>query len=260
MHSRIRANPRQSPIDHEGQTLRPGGRTSWDGNPISNRLLLLLPEEEFRSLRPLLMFQSFPNHLNLHEQGQEVEFVHFMNWGLASIVVATNNGKSVEVGMVGNDGLIGVAAVVGLPNSPERAVVQVAGSGFRVQVSALQSTLSINPHLRAVLNRYAAIQGMQAAQVAACNRLHGVQQRLARRLLVMQDRTDHLSLHVTHDSLASSLGTDRPSVTLAAGELQNKGAIEYRRGTVTVVNRELLEGATCECYRVMRQINQVLGC
>jgi CRP-like cAMP-binding protein len=248
-----------SPLSRDLQIVRPTGRTSWDGNPVTNRLLLSLPDAQFQSLRPLLAFQSFPNHINLHEQGQELEYIHFLNWGLASIVVATRNGKTVEVGVVGNEGLVGAAAVVGLPNSPDRAVMQIGGSGFRVRVSALQPALSASPHLQAAFNRHVAIQGMQAAQVAACNRLHGVEQRLARRLLMMRDRTNQFSLQITHDSLSSILGTDRPSVTLAAGELQRKGAIEYRRGVVTIVNRELLEEATCECYRVLERINQLLG-
>jgi CRP-like cAMP-binding protein len=221
-------------------------------------MLLLLSEAQFQSLRPLLAFQPFPHHANLHEQDQELEFVHFLNWGLVSLVVATRNGKTVEVGVVGNEGFIGAGAVVGLQKSQDQAVVQVAASGFRVRVSALQATLSANPNLEAVFSRYAAIQGMQAAQVAACNRLHGVEQRLARRLLIMRDRTNQLSLHITHDALANVLGTDRPSVTLAAGELQRKGAIEYRRGAVTIVHRELLEAATCECYCVLQRINQLL--
>lgn len=237
---------------------RPGGRTSWEGYPIRNRILLLLAEAEFQTLRPLLSYQLLHNRVALHESGEELQSVHFPNHGLVSIIIATQNGKTVEVAIVGHEGFVGTAAVVGLKKSPDRAVVQVPGDGFRVRADALGSALSANPHLQAVFGRYAAIQGIQAAQTAACNRLHGVEQRLARWLLAMQGRTDQLSLQITHDSLATVLGTDRPSVSLAAGALQRNGAIEYRRGTVAIVNHSLLEDAACECYRVIQELYNLL--
>jgi CRP-like cAMP-binding protein len=234
------------------------GRTSWEGTPIRNRALLLMPEAEFQTVRPLLSFQPFLHHATLHETGEELEFVHFPNQGLVSIVVATRSGKTVEVAIVGHEGFVGMAAVVGLRRSPDRAVVQVAGNGFRIRADALRTALSTSLRLQAILSRYAAIQGMQAAQLAACNRLHGVEQRLARWLLIMRDRTEQVSLQITHDSLATMLGTDRPSVSLAAGDLQRKGAIEYRRGVVAIVNHEILEGAACECYVVIQELTKGL--
>jgi len=239
--------------------LLPGERTNYDGRPISNRVLLALPEAEFQSLRPLLAFQYFPSHMSLHEPGEKLEFVHFPNRGLVSIVVTTREGKAVEVGIVGNEGLVGIPAIVGLNRYPHRAVVQIAGDGFRIRVDALRSALPFSPFLQSIASRHAVIQGMQAAQSAACNRLHGIEQRLARWLLLMQDRVDNGSLHITHDFLATMLGTDRPSVSLAAALLQRKGTIEYTRGAVRIVNRKLLEEATCECYAVMQQFNGSLG-
>jgi len=110
-----------------------------------------------------------------------------------------------------------------------------------------------------LLNRYAAIRSMQIAQTAACNRLHGIEQRLARWLLMTQDRVASGSLRITHDFLATMLGTDRPSVSVAAGVLQRKGFIEYTRGAVKIVNRKKLEASTCECYGVIRQYDGELG-
>ncbi|MGB8773131.1 MAG: Crp/Fnr family transcriptional regulator, partial [Terriglobales bacterium] len=133
------------------------------------------------------------------------------------------------------------------------------GDGFRVRVGALQNTLEATPDLRLLLNRYVAIRGMQLAQTAACNRLHGIEQRLARWLLMTQDRVASGLLRITHDFLATMLGTDRPSVSLAAGVLQRKGLIEYTRGAVKIVNRKKLEGSTCECYAVIRQYDGELG-
>jgi CRP-like cAMP-binding protein len=138
-------------------------------------------------------------------------------------------------------------------------VVQVTGDGFRIKVGALQNTLKSAPHLQMVLNRYAAIRGMQVAQTAACNRLHDIKQRLARWLLMTQDRVDLEALPITHDFLATMLGTDRPTVSLAAGVLQKRGLVEYTRGAVKIVNRKKLEGSACECYGVIRQYDGDLG-
>ena len=127
-------------------------------------------------------------------------------------------------------------------------MVQITGDGFRVEVGALQNSLESAPHLQLILSRYAAVRGMQVAQTAACNRLHGIEQRLARWLLMTQDRVDSGSLPITHDFLATMLGTDRPTVSLAAGVLQKKKLIEYTRGAVKIVNRKKLEDSACECY------------
>lgn len=234
-------------------------RSSSDGTPIRNRILLALPEPEFQTLRPLLTVQQLPRYASLHEPGALLEFVYFPNCGLVSLVVATREGKTVEVGVVGNEGLVGTPALVGLSSSPHRAVVQIAGEGFRIRASALENVLSTSPYLQRLSSQHAVIQGMQAAQSAACNRLHGVEQRLARWLLLMFDRVDEDSLHITHDFLATMLGTDRPSVSLAASALQKKGAIEYTRGAVRISNRERLEESACECYRVMQQFNGLPG-
>jgi hypothetical protein len=138
-------------------------------------------------------------------------------------------------------------------------VVQITGEGFRVEVGALQNTLESAPHLRLMLSRYAVIHGMQVAQTAACNRLHNVEQRLARWLLMTQDGVDSGSLPITHDFLATMLGTDRPTVSLAAGVLQRKKIIEYTRGAVKIVNRKKLEDSACECYGVIRQYDGKFG-
>ena len=236
-----------------------GERTNGEGRPVRNRTLLALPETEFQSLRHLLNFEYLPRQTSLYDPAEKIEFMHFLNRGLVSLIVGTRDGKTVEVGVIGNEGLVGIPALVGLSRSPHRAVVQVAGDGFRVGIEALQAALPPASNLRNIASRHAVIQGIQAAQSAACNRLHGIEQRLARWLLIMQDRVDNGQLHITHDFLATMLGTDRPSVTLAAGVLQKKGSIEYSRGSVRIVNRQLLEESSCECYEIMQQFNGPLG-
>lgn len=242
-----------------GQFLLPGERTNGEGKPIGNRILLSLPEAEYQAIRPSLSFIYMPHHASLHEPGERIEFAYFPNRGLVSLVVAMREGKTVEVGVVGNEGLVGTPGAVGLNRSPHRAVVQIAGDGLRIRIEALRRLLPSVPQLQFMASRHAVIQGMQAAQSAACNRLHGIEQRLARWLLIMQDRMDEGMLRITHDFLATMLGTDRPSVSLAAGILQRKGTIEYTRGAVRILNRKKLEECACECYGVIQQFNGPLG-
>src|SRR5271156_1539081 len=245
--------------DKDFPVVRSGERTNPEGKPVSSLILLSLPDSDYRSLRPHLEYVSLPNHLVLHEPGRKLEFAYFPNRGLISLVVVMKDGRTAEAGIVGNEGFTGTQAAVGLTRGPLRGGMQITGDGFRVKVGALQNVLESTPHLRMMLNRYAAIRGMQVAQTAACNRLHEIKQRLARWLLMTQDRVDSGALPITHDFLATMLGTDRPSVSLAAGILQKKGLIEYTRGAVKIVNRNKLEGSACECYGVIRQYDGELG-
>jgi CRP-like cAMP-binding protein len=241
------------------QTPKSAERTSPSGQPIGNRILLSIPDAEFQLIYPHLEFLDLPGHLSLHEPHQKQPYVHFLNRGLASIVVAMRSGRAVEAGVVGCEGAVGTALAVGLDKSPLRVIVQIEGHGFRIAARALQTTLQSTPELQMRLNRYAVLQGMQVAQTAACNRLHEVQQRLARWLLMAHDRVGTRSLPLTHDFLATMLGTDRPSVTLAAGILQQGKAIQYGRAAVNVVDRDKLEMSACECYSVVQQLNGQLG-
>ena len=241
------------------QIVQSGERTNTEGKPVSNKLLLSIADSDYSSLRPHLEYVSLPNHLVLHEAGGKLEFVYFPNRGLISLVVVMKDGKTAEAGIVGNEGFTGTLAAVGLNRSTLQAVVQITGNGFRVKVRALQNTLESAPRVQWMLSRYAAIRSMQVAQTAACNRLHDIEQRLARWLLMTQDRVDSGSLPITHDFLATMLGTDRPSVSLAAGVLQRKEIIEYTRGAVKIVNRKKLEHTACECYGVIRQYDGELG-
>ena len=241
------------------QIVQSGERTNTEGKPVSNKILLSISDSDYNSLRPHLEYVSLPNHQVLHEGGGKLEFAYFLNRGLISLVVVMKDGGSAEAGIVGNEGFTGTPSAVGLSRSPLQAVVQITGDGFRVEVAALQNTLESTPHLQLMLSRYAVVQGMQVAQTAACNRLHDIMQRLARWLLMTQDRVDSESLPITHDFLATMLGTDRPSVSLAAGVLQKKKIIEYTRGAVKIVNRKKLEDSACECYGINQQYNGELG-
>jgi CRP-like cAMP-binding protein len=235
--------------------VQPGERTSPAGKPVRNKLLLAIPDEEFRKIRSRLQFVELPHHFILHQPHQAVRFAHFPNAGLISLVVELKDGRTVEAGLLGNEGASGMPAVLGLSRSPLREIVQIEGDAFRVRVNALRELLPSTPVLQATLNRYAAGLAMQVAQTAACNRLHKIEERLSRWLLIAQDRVDSGIVPITHDFLATMLGTDRPSVTVAAGVLQREGIIEYTRGSVRILNRKKLEWFACECYALIKQYN-----
>jgi CRP-like cAMP-binding protein len=235
--------------------VQPGERTKSAGKPVRNKLLLALPDEEFRSLRSHLQFVNLPRHLSLHQPHRTVKFAYFPNEGLISLVVEMEDGRSVEAGLLGNEGASGMSAVLGLRTSPLREIVQISGDGFRVKVDALREILPSAPILQATLSRFAAGLAMQVAQTAACNRLHKIEERLSRWLLMARDRVDSDVVAITHDFLATMLGTDRPSVTSAAGILKRKRLIAYTRGSVRILNRKQLERFTCECYAIIKQYN-----
>jgi CRP-like cAMP-binding protein len=235
------------------------GERQVAGKPVGNKILLRMPDREYRAICPHLQFLDWPSHYTLHEAGDRLHFVCFPNTGLVSLVVAMEDGRTAEAGIVGNEGIAGPSSAVGLNRSFLREIVQIAGSGFRIRITALQGILPSAPHLQRLLNRYAVLQGLQVAQTAACNRLHNIEQRLARWLLMAQDRVDSADLPITHDFLATMLGTDRPTVSSAAAVLQRRQSIRYLRGAVRVVNRKKLESSACECYGVIQQFNGELG-
>jgi CRP-like cAMP-binding protein len=239
--------------------VKAGERTSSDGKPVSNKVLLATPDNEYQLIRPDLIYVDLPDHLSLHEPTQIIEFVYFPNRGMVSQVVVTKDGRTVEVGVVGYEGYVGAGLAVGLSRGSVREIVQIAGDGFRMIGNALERILHSAPQLQTILNRHSGLQGMQVAQTAACNRLHDIQQRLSRWLLMTQDRVNLAVLPITHDFIATMMGTDRSTVSLAASDLQKKGIIEYIRGAVKVVNRRKLQSTACECYDVIRQFEDDLG-
>jgi CRP-like cAMP-binding protein len=241
------------------RVARTGQRTNVEGKQINNKVLLATPDNEYELMRPDLIYIDLPDHLSLHEPSQNIEFVYFPNRGMVSQVVVTKDGRTVEVGVVGNEGYVGAGLAVGLSRSSVREIIQIAGDGFRMIGSALERILRSAPQLQVILSRHAGLQAMQVAQTAACNRLHDIQQRLARWLLMTQDRVNLGVLPITHDFIATMMGTDRSTVSLAASVLQKKGIIEYARGVVKVVNRRELRNSACECYDVIQQFEDELG-
>jgi len=228
-----------------------------DGNHIHNQILLDLPPKESEMLFPKLEFVRLTTHHVLHEPGDTLKSAYFCNSGLVSILSVFPDGKSVEVGLVGKEGFIGSPLVAGFRTSPTQATVQVEGSAFRVDGETLIPILRQSPKLERRLQQFSQILGMQVTQIAACNRLHEVTERLARWLLMSADRTGSESVPLTQELLAQMLGTRRSSVTVSAGMLQKAGLIAHARGEVQIVDRPKLEEAACECYGIMqRQVEE----
>jgi CRP-like cAMP-binding protein len=247
------------PAGVKASALHPGTRRDATGKAINNVMLLSMPGHEFSLLQPHLQYVPLPQHFLFHEPGEKVEFAYFLNSGMTSLVVQTTTGKSCEVGIVGREGMVSACLAVDICEAPYRALMQVPGDGLRVTASALEYVLANCPELKKELLRHVFLQGFQVAQIAACNRLHEIEQRLARWLLMCQDRVDSEVLLLTHEFLAEMLGTGRPSVSLAAGVLQRAGLIQNIRGAVRIMNRPGLEQAACECYRVVQDYNCGLG-
>lgn len=242
---RSREGSRPSPVLHQ-----PGQHETH------NSILRSLPTQECDAVFAKLEFVELPIHCVLNEIGEPIKFAYFVDSGLASILNVMSGGKSVEVGLTGKEGFVGLPLLVGFETSPTQAVMQIHGSGFRLSAAALVGLLSKCPALLKALHRFAQEMNVQATQIAACNRLHEVEERLARWLLMSEDRMGNSSFALTQEFLAHMLGTRRASVTVAAGILQKAGLITYKRGQVKIEDRSRLEQASCECYRqITNQIN-----
>jgi CRP-like cAMP-binding protein len=215
-----------------------------------NRILAALPKDEITGLSRSLSRVTLKQGETLLDGA--APYAYFLEDGMASVVVTVNNGDTVEVGVVGVDGVVGIPILLGTVSTPGRTFIQIAGSGFRIPAKILKEEFERDGHLRRHLQRYLQAYFVQTAQTAACNRLHGIEERLARWLLTCHDRVKINELRLTHDFLSQMLGAPRTTVTLAAGLLQRAGLIRYLRGTVTVQNRTGLESTACECYPVVR--------
>ncbi len=228
-----------------------------EGNPVHNEILLGLPRQECASLFSQLAFVQLRLRDILEDAGQPIKYAYFVDSGLVSILSTMEDGKSVEVGLTGKEGCTALPLAVGLKSSASHVVVQIEGTGFRISTPNLAKSLPGCPVLARRMQQYAQILAMQGAQVAACNRLHEVDERLARWLLMSQDRIQSDLVPLTHEFLAHMLGTRRSSVTVAAGVLQKAGLIIYNRGQVKIEDRSRLEDAACECYDLIRRYTAI---
>jgi CRP-like cAMP-binding protein len=228
------------------------------GVQVRNRILAAIPESEFRVLEPHFRPVDLPLGMYLQSAGEPATSLFFLNHGLASLMVETSNGKSVEVGVSGPEDMVGWILPEGM-STLHSVIVQIPGHGFQANARDVNQLLPSVPHFRDALFKRVAIRSVLMAQNAACNRLHAVRQRLARWLLVTQDRINTNLIATTHDFLSKMVGADRATVTLAANSLQRAEAIRNGRGSLTIVDRQKLEREACECYAAFSRFNSDLG-
>src|SRR6476660_2308403 len=216
-----------------------------------NHLLAALPEEEFKRVVSKLQSVSLELGQVLYESGDRLEYVYFPTTSIISLLYIMENGATAEIGVVGNDGILGIALFMGGDTTPNRAIIQSAGEALKMSASDLKAEFTLGGVFHNVLLRYTQALITQISQTAVCNRLHPIEQQLCRWLLLSHDRLDSDMLVMTHDLISNMLGVRREGVTLAAQRLGGRGLIKNIRGTITVLDRQGLEQAVCECYEVV---------
>ncbi|HEY6806432.1 MAG TPA: Crp/Fnr family transcriptional regulator [Pyrinomonadaceae bacterium] len=229
-------------------------------NFVENRLLAGLPLDEYEHLSTSLQPVSFTLGQVVYEFAGKLDYVYFPTTAIVSLLYTMENGSSAEMGLTGNDGVVGIALFMGGGTMPNRAVVQSAGGALRMRAKALQDAFALGGVFQQLLLRYTQALITQISQTAVCNRLHSVEQQLCRWLLLSHDRLNTDELVMTQELIGDMLGVRREGVTVAAGRLQDEGAISYVRGRITILDREKLEATVCECYRVVKdEFDRLLG-
>jgi CRP-like cAMP-binding protein len=228
--------------------------------PLENRLLATLPGEEYQRILPYLEHVTFPLGEPIYEAGRQLKHVYFPTTSIISLLYTMENGASAEIGVVGNEGVVGIALFMGGETAPNRAIVQSAGDAFMMKAKALQNEFTRAGNFQLLLLRYTQALITQISQTAVCNRLHPIEQQLCRWLLLSHDRLQSDELKMTQELIANMLGVRREGVTYAAGHLQAEGLIKYARGRITILDRKGLEATVCECYHVVKaEYDRLLG-
>lgn len=219
-----------------------------------NRLLQSLPADVRSSLLARMEEVELPTQMNLCRPREVPKYAHFMTSGITSVVTFMEDGGGVEVGLVGREGLVEAVHLLGPAHVPTTAFVQTAGTALRMPFAELKQEFLTSEPLRELILRLVQGQGCIVNQLAACNRLHEIEERLARWLLMVSDRVGGSEIYLTQAFLAEMIGAQRSTVTLTAGSLQRSGLIEYRRGHIQILDRSGLENAACECYPIIREL------
>lgn len=218
-----------------------------------SRLIAALPEPELRRWRPHLDPVNLPLGKVLYESGSRMTHVYFPTTSIVSLLYVTEDGRSAEIAVVGHEGVVGISLFMGGNSTTSRAVVQSAGRAFRLRASLMMEEFNRGGPVQHLLLRYTQALITQMSQTAVCNRHHSLDQQLCRWLLLSLDRLPSNELVMTQELIANMLGVRREGVTTAAGRLHKAGAIHYRRGRITVLDRSALERCTCECYLVVKK-------
>ncbi|MEW6497983.1 MAG: Crp/Fnr family transcriptional regulator [Cyanobacteriota bacterium] len=225
-----------------------------------NRLLAALPDAEYQRLIPHLERVPLPLKQVLHKAGESIEYVYFPHRAIVSLISTPEEGSKVEVGLVGNEGIVGIPAALGDNIATITAMVQIPDSGMRMEASVLKTEFGRGSVVQSLLLRYTQALYALTSQNVACNRLHQIDERLARWLLLVCDFVGSNELQLTQEFISEMLGVRRAGVTEAANRLQQAGLICYKRGKITILNREKLEAASCSCYGIIKgEYGRLLG-
>ena len=229
-------------------------------HPQQNHILASLPVEDYERLSPHLEAVELKHSQILYEAGSKMDYVYFPSNSMVSLISQLSDGSSVEIGVTGYEGMVGIYAVLGVDRTPHEALVQIPDGAMRVKTSVVVDEFKRGGALHDLLLRYLQMLLLQTSQIAACNRLHTIGERLARWLLMSHDRCVCDDLPFTHDFIAIMLGIRRAGVTEAAIILQTEEFIRYRRGHITILDRAGMEDYTCECYRIVRdEFDRLVG-
>ncbi|PSB34357.1 Crp/Fnr family transcriptional regulator [Stenomitos frigidus] len=217
-----------------------------------NRLLAALPPADHQRLQPHLELMTLPLKQSIYEAGDPITEVYFPRSAIVSLVANLEDGSTMEAGMVGQEGMAGIPALLGGMTKAHRAFVQVAGEAWRLKTTVLQEEFDRGDALQKLLLRYFQALFTQVAQVGVCNRFHNIEERLARWLLLVSDCMQSETFPLTQEFIAQMIGVRRAGVTVAAGILSQAGLIRYSRGQITITDRPSLEAFSCECHKVVR--------
>ena len=227
---------------------------------LDNHLLAALPNDELALFQSKLVPVSLKLGTVLYESGDRLDYAYFPTTVIVSLLYIMENGATAEIGMVGNDGILGIALFMGGDTTNSRAVVQSAGEAFKIKAQDLKTEFGRGGEMQKMLLRYTQALMTQISQTAVCNRLHSLEQQLCRWILLSHDRLNSDKLIMTHDLISNMLGVRREGVTLAAQKLAEKGLIINTRGTIILIDRQGLENAVCECYQVVNnEYNRLLS-
>lgn len=220
-------------------------------SPKHNHLLAALPVNDYVRLLPHMELVQMKVGDVIYEAGMPIEWIYFPTTSVVCLAYITENGSLSAVGITGNDGLVGIAYIMGSNSSSNFATVQSTGVGYRIRASLIKKELQRSSELMRISLLYSQTLLTQVLQTAVCNRLHSVDQQLCRWLLMSRDRLSSDEMHLTHELIANMLGVRREGITQAAGKLRDKGLIKYSRGKITILDRVALEKEVCECYDVV---------
>lgn len=226
--------------------------------PTSNRLLDVLSPASRDQILAVSKHVVLPVRTTLVEAEQQQRYAYLMTAGIASVLIELAEGGTAEVTLIGREGMVGGLQLLGPALSPARSFIQMSGSAFRLPFADMRRIFLESEEVRSRVLEMVQQQSLTISQLAACNKLHETEARMARWLLMVRDRVDDDTVMLTQEFLAQMLGTQRTTVVMAAGALQRSGLIEYSRGKITILSRENLEEAACDCYRIVRQFHENL--